>query len=86
MIRRLFQEAEWWQVYDLCETIVKLSRDQNTTATLIDSIFAEENVPYVMKPDGINWRFSHPAAETIPEATALLVGDPALRGPAQQLA
>jgi len=84
MIRSLFLEAEWWQVYDLCETLVKLCRFREQIAERIDAIFAEEGVPYRMTADGIVWRFTEAATEALAETTRYLVDDGALRGPSGQ--
>jgi hypothetical protein len=84
MIRTLFREAEWWEVYDLCEALVRQSRFPEATVTAIEALFAAENLPYAMTEDGIVWRFSAPASEGVAEATRLLIDDPALRAPAQQ--
>jgi hypothetical protein len=65
MIRSLFLEAEWWQVYDLCETLVKLCRFREQIAERIDAMFSEEGVPYRMTANGIVWRFSEAAEEAV---------------------
>jgi hypothetical protein len=84
MIRQLFHEAEWWQIYDLAEALVQMCGRPEEIAAHIEGIFAEANVPYAMTPEGIVWRFSKPAVEVIKESTRLLVEDSALKGPAQQ--
>jgi hypothetical protein len=84
MIRSLFLEAEWWQVYDLCETLVKLCRFREQIAERIDAIFAEEGAPYRMTASGIVWRFTEAAAEALTETTRCLVDEPSLRGPSGQ--
>jgi hypothetical protein len=53
MIRALFLEAEWWQVYDLCEALVRMCSNHEEIAARIESIFVAENVPYAMTTDGI---------------------------------
>jgi hypothetical protein len=84
MIRHVFREAEWWQVYDLAEALVKMCGRRDEMAARIEGIFAEANVPYAMTPGGIVWRFSEPAVEAINETARLLVEEPTLIGPAQQ--
>jgi len=84
MIRSLFLEAEWWQVFDLCEALVKLCRFREQIAERIDAIFAEEGVPYRMTGDGIVWRFTEDAAKVLGDTTRYLVNEPSLRGPSQQ--
>lgn len=84
MIRALFRAAEWWQIYDLAENLVKMCSRHDEMATRIEGIFAEANVPYAMTPKGIVWRFSEPAVEAITVTSRLLVEQPALVGPAQQ--
>lgn len=84
MIRRLVYEIEWWEFYDSCEALVRISKTSKELIERIEAIFAEENLPYAMTPNGIVWRFSQPAAAAINEATRLLVEDESLRGPAEQ--
>lgn len=67
MIRELFRDAEWWQVYDLTELLVRKCGRTEAIASGIEAIFAEANVPYAMTPDGIRWRFSEPALEPSPK-------------------
>jgi len=45
MIRDLLREAEWWQVYDLAETLVNKCNRTEAIASGIEEIFAEANVP-----------------------------------------
>ena len=84
MIRKLFLEAEWWQIYDLCEILVNMCRFREQIAERIDAILAEEGVPYRITTDGIKWRFPEATAGALSEATRFLVDEPRLRGPAKQ--
>lgn len=84
MIRELFRKAEWWEIYDLAESLLKMCGRREEMASRIETIFSEANVPYAMTADGIVWRFSEPAIEAITETERLLVEEPALKGPAQQ--
>ena len=84
MIRRLFLEAEWWEVYDLCEVLVNMCRFREQIAGSIDAIFSEEGVPYTITTDGIKWRFPEQTAKALHETTRYLVEEVSLRGPAAQ--
>ena len=84
MIRWLFREVEWWEVYDLCEALVRLARKPEVVAERIEALFAEENLPDAMTQNGIEWRFSAPAQSVIKEAENALLVDEELRGPAEQ--
>lgn len=84
MIRWVFREAERWEVYDLCEALVRLARTPEVVAERIEAVFAEENLPYLMTQNGIEWRFSAPADAAINEAENVLLVDEDLRGPAEQ--
>jgi len=84
MIRWLFREVEWWEVYDLCETLVRLAHKAEVVAERIEALFAQENLPYAMTQNGIEWRSSKPAHAAIKEAENALLADEELRGPAGQ--
>lgn len=84
MIRALFLEAEWWQVYDLSESLVRMCGKPGEIAERIDAVFAGEGVPYRMTPNGITWRFTEAAAGAVAGATRSLVDDASLRGPSEQ--
>jgi hypothetical protein len=84
MIRQLFREVEWWEVYDLCETLVRVARKPEVVAQRIEAIFAQENLPYVMTVNGIDWRYCKPAAGAIAETMRLLIQQPEFQGPARQ--
>jgi len=39
MIGKLFREAEWWEIHDLCEALVRQSRYAEATVTAIEDLF-----------------------------------------------
>lgn len=84
MIRKLIYEVEWWQFYDLCEALVQMSGRPEEVGARIEEVFAEQNLPYAMTPEGIVWRFSAPAGEAVESASRLLLESDRFRGPAEQ--
>lgn len=84
MFRSLIHEAQWWEYYEICEALVRVATNQSEVANRIEALFAAENLAYAMTENGIIWRYSNPAKETVDEAERLLVDDPKLAAPARQ--
>jgi hypothetical protein len=85
-IRALLQSLEWWEFYDICEELVRVSGRPEIVAAEIETLFARENLPYRIDGDGIHWRLSDAAEDAEIQAVRLLVDRPELLGPAAQWA
>jgi len=82
-IRALLQALEWWEFYDVCEELVRLSGKPEQVAEEIDSVFRLEGLPYTITSGGIEWRLSQPAADAAQAARQLLQAKD-LAGPSTQ--
>jgi len=49
---RLFRKAEWWEIYDLAESLVKMCGRGEEMASRIEAIFSEANEVDVCCEDG----------------------------------
>jgi|ERR1035441_7357219 hypothetical protein len=85
-IRALILDLEWWEFYDACEELLRLSRQASSVVVEIEAIFAEEALPYRFTESGIEWRLPQPATQAIRTTAQLLVFDEQFRGPAEQWA
>lgn len=83
-IRELIHAVEWWQFYDVCEELVKLSNQPDEVAKRIDSLFTAEGLLYKMTASGIEWRFAEPAVTALAEAKGLLLSSGDFQGPSEQ--
>ena len=52
MIRELFRKAEWWEIYDLAESLVMMCGRGEEMASRIEAIFSEANEVDVCCEDG----------------------------------
>ena len=78
------QNLEWWEFYDVCEELLRISKDPEPLATELEALFVQEGLPYRIDTDGIHWRLSEPAEASRAQATRLLVERADLGGPAEQ--
>jgi hypothetical protein len=84
IFRSLILEAQWWEFYEICEALVRVAKDQPHAVGRIEALFAAENLAYEMTDNGIAWRYSSPAKQTVEEAERLLVEASELVAPARQ--
>jgi len=83
-IRQLIQSLQWWEFYDICEELLRVSSNPEMLARKIDGLFRQHRLPYKITEAGIDWRLSGPADSSLKEAKRLLVSSAELQGPAQQ--
>ena len=84
MLRRLFYDAEWWQVYDLSEAMLAMCSFREQITDRIEAIFATEQLLYRFTLGGIEWRFPEVTAEVIGAATRRLTESTRLAAVAAQ--
>jgi hypothetical protein len=82
-IDQLIHGLDWWEFYDLCEELLRITGVADEIAKEIDAIFVQDSLPYTITPSGIAWRLSPPAQEVVAETRHLLT-QPELVGPSQQ--
>ncbi|MBI4295299.1 MAG: hypothetical protein HY669_03940 [Chloroflexi bacterium] len=82
-IRQLVYELEWWEFYDLCEELLRITGAPDEVAEELDTIFVQQGLPYSISSTGIAWRLSAPASAVFVQTKELLQ-HPNLMGPSQQ--
>jgi hypothetical protein len=85
-IRGLILSLEWWEFYDACEELLRMSGglSHGNVVEELEAIFTEEALPYRFTENGIEWRLAQSTTLAIQTAEELLVGDERFRGPAEQ--
>lgn len=83
-IAALIEDLSPWEICDCMEALVDLSKDRPAVAGRVESLLAQEGMPYAMRDTGrLAWRFS-PAALAVQEQVSTLLAQPGFAGPLQQ--
>jgi hypothetical protein len=82
-VTELINSLKWWEFYDLCEEMLRISKAPDELSKDIEAVFVQENLPYSITTAGITWRLSEPAEEAVTQ-TRHLLSQPEFAGPSGQ--